>query len=424
VTSDELRELLGHDALLLHCKRGTKKPAGLWGQLTVADMTPEYLQKLENGNIGVALGAKSGNLVALDVDDDAMVEPFLTSNPFLNTTLQTRGARGRVFWLRMDGEYPAVTVKLKTGQSGEIGEWRAGTNSQSIIQGIHPDTRQPYQILNKVRPLSLDFARFHWPADILNPPRIGRPVPDCTEGQRDTHTELQKSPMLLCPSVDSVALPALSSPSLCTVVKSVEHAVELSLPDKTHQNHGLLFKLARAIKGLEKQSGTAFTPGQLREVFARWFTGARDFLRSNKTRDDYQIEFMNAYASAKLPLGEGAIVEAWKKAQENPLPPEAIELFQDTRMRLTIALCRELQIVAGEEPFYLSARTLQGLLELETHTTAAAWLRSLCVQQILSEIEKGSGYKASRYRYVPAIQSKSKISIPKRTLPPANPNPK
>jgi hypothetical protein len=38
---------------------------------------PDYLARLEHGNIGVVLGAKFGHLIALDVDDHALIEPFL-----------------------------------------------------------------------------------------------------------------------------------------------------------------------------------------------------------------------------------------------------------------------------------------------------------------------------------------------------------
>ena len=71
----ELREVLGHDVLLLSWptkSKGTKQP---WGNLTVDSMTPAYLKKLECGNIGVVLGNKSGGLAVLDVDDDNLVEP-------------------------------------------------------------------------------------------------------------------------------------------------------------------------------------------------------------------------------------------------------------------------------------------------------------------------------------------------------------
>jgi len=81
------------------------------------------------------------------------------------------------------------------------------------------------------------------------------------------------------------------------------------------------------------------------------------------------------------------------------LPPEAVEAFDDGRLHLVVALCRELQALAGQEPFYLSARTVQLLLKQDGHATAARWLKSLCVLEVLTETEKGSGIKASRYRF-------------------------
>ena len=167
----ELRELLGSDVILLAWPKGSKGTKRKWGDLTVADMTPGYLEKLEHGNIGVALGAKSGNLVALDLDDHGLIEPFLRLNPFLNDTLQTHGARGCVFWLRMTGDYPAKTVKLKTVAGEDCGEWRAGKHTQSIIHGTHPNGNA-YQMVNKVKPLEVNFPDIIWPTQIKNPPRL------------------------------------------------------------------------------------------------------------------------------------------------------------------------------------------------------------------------------------------------------------
>lgn len=386
----ELRDLIGHDAVLLRCKLGTKIPAGKWRNLTIAAMTPAYFAKLEGGNIGVALGKVSGDLVVLDVDDDDMVEPFLKDNPFLNDTLQTHGARGRVFWLRMAGPYPAKTVKLKSDSGGFCGEFRSN-GSQSIIHGIHPDTGRPYEVVNMAKPLSMNFADFTWPPEISAPTTISQRFAGDTE-----KTELQSDGVT---EAISVSLSSLSSPSLCLTVQSVEHAVELAMPSENHQNNERLFTLARAVKNLEIQSGT-FSPKQLHDVFNQWFKKAAKFLKPGQTRDDYLTEFMNAYASAKIPLGAGTISQAWKQANEKSLPPEAIKLFEDHKLRLIVALCRELQINAGTAPFYLSARTVQGLLKLDCHATAARWLRSFCVMRIIVEVEKGRGIRASRYRYL------------------------
>ena len=403
----ELRELLGHDVLLLHCKPRTKKPSGEWGKLTIADMEkPDYLVKLEHGNIGVALGAKSGHLIALDVDDDKLVEPYLAANPWLKNTLQTHGRRGRVFWLRMAGDYPAKMVKLKTHTGDDCGEFRTN-GCQSIIQGTHPDTGKPYQMLSKHNPLIVDFACIVWPNEIRNPPNLEIDLSaNDTERQSDGGTELPSNRETevtddtdAIVAVSSKALSPLSTKPICL---TIDDAIQLALPDKVHQNNDRLFTLARAVKTLEMQSGK-FTPAQLRDVFSRWYKLATEFLRPEQTRDEYMTQFLNAYASAKIPLGEGVITQAWKQAHENPLPPEAIENFEDQNLRLVVALCRELQIMAGKDPFYLSSRTVQRLTKQESHATAARWLRSLCVLKILDETEKGRGVKASRYRFNFAI---------------------
>ena len=385
----ELRELLGRDVLLLGWPLRSKGTLRKWGHLTVASMTPAYLEKLELGNIGVALGKVSGNLVALDLDDHALIEPFLRLNPFLNDTLQTHGARGMVFWLRMAGDYPAKTVKLKTYSGADAGEWRAGHNSQSIIHGIHPNGN-PYQVVKMAKPQVVDFTSIVWPEEVKNTPHVDSQLHSVI--QRDGDTEIQRH--IDTDDTDDKEVVCVRG----VLVQSVDHAVQLALPSKVHQNNDLLFKLARAVKALEKQSGN-FTPAQLRDVFNRWYALATDYLRPEQSHDEYMTDFMDKYATAKIPLGDGVIPQAWKLAQEKPLPPEAIENFQDPKIRLIVALCWELQHIAGQEPFFLSARTVQHLLKQESHATAARWLRSFCVLKILTEIEKGGGVRASRYRF-------------------------
>jgi hypothetical protein len=58
-----------------------------------------------------------------------------------------------------------------------------------------------------------------------------------------------------------------------------------------------------------------------------------------------------------------------------------------------------LQIIHGNEPFYLSGRMVQRIFKHDTHATGAKWLRSFCVMQILDEVKKGKGVMASRYRF-------------------------
>lgn len=91
------------------------------------------------GNIGVLLGAASDNLTTIDIDDDAMVAPFLELNPFLANTLRTRGARGCQFWLRTRGPYPERIYKVRDHNGLMVAEWRGGGGAQSVIFGVHPN---------------------------------------------------------------------------------------------------------------------------------------------------------------------------------------------------------------------------------------------------------------------------------------------
>ena len=120
-----LCELLG-PAVLLPWPSGLKGNYRKWKHLQLTDMNEaNHLAKLNRArNIGVALGQVSNGLVTIDFDEDSYVDPFLTANPLLKTTLRTRGSRGCNIWVRCSGDYPSAQ-KLKDASGNEIGEWRA-----------------------------------------------------------------------------------------------------------------------------------------------------------------------------------------------------------------------------------------------------------------------------------------------------------
>lgn len=375
----ELRELLA-PVVFIDWPLGKKGTAKKWAHLTVDHMTPAYLKKCERGNIGVALGRVSGDLIVVDVDADTLVLPYLAVNPRWKDTLQTHGARGCAFWLRMAGDYPERTMKLKAQSGEDAGEFRSN-GSQSIIHGIHPNGN-PYRIVNKARPVTVCFDQIVWPTQIATPPSHD------TQRHRDTETQL------LSHSDTQVTQVMLARGS----VLDVDHAIQLAMPSDVHQNNNRLFTLARAVKSLEIQSGK-FSREKLRNVFTQWYTLAGPYLRPDQTRDEYMIEFMKAYSAARTPLGDGIIDQAWKSAQTKPLPPEAVDGFTDEKFRLIVALCRELQINAGDKPFFLSSRTLAKLLGHPTHIAASRYMSALCVMGFIEEATKGTMGRASCYRY-------------------------
>ena len=163
-----VRNLVGEDVVLLPVLKGEKKPSILeWDKVRIEKMEDKgYLRQLEGGNIGVLLGSPSNGLCAIDIDDDAAVEPFLAVNPKLRSTLRSRGARGAQIWIRIIGEYPELK-KVATVAGGKWGEWRAD-GGQSVIKGIHP-SGVAYQFLHEAQPITMAFDEIKWPADLKLP---------------------------------------------------------------------------------------------------------------------------------------------------------------------------------------------------------------------------------------------------------------
>jgi hypothetical protein len=75
-------------------------------------------------------------------------------------------------------------------------------------------------------------------------------------------------------------------------------------------------------------------------------------------------------------------------------------MIDNEGMRLLTALCRELQRLAGDRPFFLDCRTAGDLLGV-SHKTAWEWLDTLCVLGVLTKVSSGTlkSRKANEYRW-------------------------
>lgn len=75
--------------------------------------------------------------------------------------------------------------------------------------------------------------------------------------------------------------------------------------------------------------------------------------------------------------------------------------YEQVGLRLLVALCRQLQQVSGQQPFFLACRTAGDLLGV-THVQAWRWLTLLAHDRIVEEVEKGDRVhrRASRFRYL------------------------
>ncbi|MCB1088765.1 MAG: bifunctional DNA primase/polymerase, partial [Verrucomicrobiae bacterium] len=160
-----IREIFGDDTILIPTEWGTKKPMQKgYTNFTLEKMSdPQHLALLERKNIAILTGAKSGNLISVDFDDDAAYQQFRACNPQLCSTVMTRASRGCNLWYRLKGQYPEGVSKLVNESGMEIGEWRAG-NGITIVDGLHPSGVR-YEVSSPGGVLEVSFDQIKWPED-------------------------------------------------------------------------------------------------------------------------------------------------------------------------------------------------------------------------------------------------------------------
>lgn len=358
-----LRHLLGASVVLLPCigKRPVDKG---WQQRGLRAMSnPTYLQRLQaSANIGVALGKQSSGLCVVDFDTEGADETFLALNPSLNDTLRTRGRRGSSFWLRIIGDFPSS----KTLGDG-LGEWRASGN-QSIIAGIHPETRKPYRFLNKARPVEIAFDEIVWP----NGMSFGQT--SSVKNTPDHNTAIFGKSDL-----------------------SEKRIIKLCRARRSRTSNRRLFQLARGVLTLERQRGESLAEADLQRIFSDWYQLSLPYLRPGRAREKYFQEFLEKCDCACQPLDENSLKVAWEKAKTTPLP-EAAALLRSQAAKRLLALSWQLQILAGDGPFFVSCYDSARLLEI-TPQHSAGMMRKFSDLKILRVVEAGHEGRATRYRF-------------------------
>ncbi len=151
--------LLGEDVFFVPCEWGTKAPLLTYVERPFeGTKTPAYkaLFEVEPTNIAVYLGKASGGLCAIDFDSDEDLTAFLALNPKLGETTRSRGSRGGMLWLRIDGEFPE-----SCNPEHKHFEWRADKRL-STIYGLHPKGME-YTLVVEAASVVLAFSEIVWP---------------------------------------------------------------------------------------------------------------------------------------------------------------------------------------------------------------------------------------------------------------------
>ena len=173
---DRFTTLLGDDVFFVPCQWGTKVPLVTYVERPFADTKSETYRAifdLKAANVAVYLGQASGGLCAIDFDDDADLTAFLAINPALAATSRSRGSRGGMLWLRIEGDYPE-----SCNPEHKHFEWRADKRL-STISGWHAQGMD-YTLLVDAPPVGMAFAEIVWPESWelpwLNQPGTGAAV--------------------------------------------------------------------------------------------------------------------------------------------------------------------------------------------------------------------------------------------------------
>jgi hypothetical protein len=165
---------------------------------------------------------------------------------------------------------------------------------------------------------------------------------------------------------------------------------------KAHTSNKMLHELAREIRGVEKRRGKKLTTAQYKAIYDKWEAASRPFLQAGR---DYFTELLAKLNCVTVPKGE-TLSAAFERAKAKP-PPAKILALPNIQVRLFASLCRELQEMAGDQPFMLCQMSVAKLFGHSSHRTISNWIRALKTLGVLKPAEAAiPNARAARYFYV------------------------
>jgi hypothetical protein len=237
------------------------------------------------------------------------------------------------------------------------------------------------------------------PSNTRAPLREGNCVTESTGSLSDYVTV---SPVSTVSLGDCVTMSTGSLRQLCDCVycvkleKSVKDAISRTLPSTVSEAGLGLFNYIRALKAIPE---VAELEGSELDKYAECWH------HSLQIGDTWLIEqtykhFRRSWETVRTAEGTEVPVIAFYQSQEKPLPPST-EGMSDILKRLA-SLCREMQLISGDEPFWLGCRDVGKLMGV-SHTMANDYMHILVDKEILQVVKTGAlkGLKATTYLYLP-----------------------
>jgi Bifunctional DNA primase/polymerase, N-terminal len=385
------------------CPAGSKKPLGEGWTATYPGKVWQKkrwsLKEIDRAfkvygelNVGVLFGPASGLIdIELDAPEDraAFAELFDGCPPPVTATFSSQRGVHHLFAWHPNLEQIGKGVAHFHGLELRIGAGGKGAHSAfppSSTNGVArrwlnpledcPAAAVPQLALERIIQASMTAAGVAVPvAESM--------LSSSAEDNRDTE----------CTEIASVSLLSLS---LCNPQQhAITQAIKLTKPSSKGHRHRCLFRFARHLKAIPSLANAE--AASLRPIVHQWFEAALPNI-ATKEFDETWADFCTAWENVKFPAGQEPIHQIYQQAIAKPLPP-AVEQYESPSLRSLVALCNELQQLAGPEPFYLACRTAGEVLGIN-HVLASKWLRQLERDNILEITKRGTQNRASRYRYL------------------------
>ncbi|HMC65762.1 MAG TPA: bifunctional DNA primase/polymerase [Gemmataceae bacterium] len=313
--------------------------------------------------IAVVLGGVSGGLTCRDYDQLDAYERWAAEHPDLAATLPTvQTARGRHVYCR--SQYNRIT----TYPDGEL----RGAGYCLLPPSRHPSGRL-YRWLVGPPDGELPAAD---PVEVGLAPRDG--VRRLAKAEQSNPT--QHNPLLTCVRECDKAM--------------VRAAILDTVPGSRGQRHGCLLKLVQRLRRIMPDADAS----ALRQVVGEWYSAIPPGVTSKSFTFNW-TEFVAAW-SVKPRAGDiaGMVADATKMPTST-----CASIYDDSAMRLLVALCLVLQRHHGERPFFLSCRVASEAIGVG-RTTVAAMLKTLAFDGIIEAVAPANreARKAAEWRFVGA----------------------
>ena len=178
----------------------------------------------------------------------------------------------------------------------------------------------------------------------------------------------------------------------------IKRVIARTLPQKVGQRNNKIFFFAKALRTEYPDAN----PKIFRDDVRSWYDLALPNIRTKDFAETW-LDFLIAWDNVKYFEGVNPMVIYEQAIKLEPPKTVALNYPDNLKIQNLAVLCREMQKACGNKPFFLSARTAAGLLEISA-MQANRYLRLLVREDILTIIEKGGTAetvrKATRYRYI------------------------